>query len=113
MPATRALSSFMMWNHLAIMHAAHHCVKANYTHMGYLGYLTSALSLLYHRHRERCCVQAEGLAAKLCIILLVCHGVRQRLPVTQSVMPSALVFVLWQLAQRNYERWHPWVHIGV
>ena len=102
-----------MWNHIVIAHVSYRCVRAGYKPMGYLGYLTTALSLLYHRNNERNFIVAEGISAKLCIALLVYHGLQAKLSKANAILPSALVFILWRLSQRDYERWHPWMHIVV
>jgi hypothetical protein len=104
----------MMWNHIAIAHAAQRCVRAGYPCMGALGAVTTLLSLLYHRSRERRWVRVEGLCAKAAIGLLVYHGLQSKMSKAHAVLPSALVFVLWRLSQRcNYERYHPWMHLAV
>ena len=109
----RSLSSFMMWNHLAIAHSAYRCTREGYRGMGYLGYLTTILSLLYHRSNERHWKVPEGICAKASIALVVHHGLRAGLPKSKAVLPSAAVFILWRLSQTNYERWHPWMHLVV
>ena len=82
--------------------------------MGAIGYLTTLLSLLYHRGYERRFILSEGLCAKASIALVVYHGLRLKLRTIDAVLPSALVFVLWRLSQHcNYERWHPWMHLVV
>lgn len=110
---TRPLASFIMWNHVALAHAAHRCVQKGYAPMGYLGYLATGLSLLYHRHYERQFVTPEGIVAKLCVVLVVFHGLRAKMSKVNAVVPSAIVFVLWRLSQSNYERWHQWMHLVV
>lgn len=110
----RPLTSFMMWNHVAIAHAAHRCTRAGFPGMGALGYLTTLLSLLYHRGYERRFILSEGLCAKASIALVVYHGLQSKMSKADAILPSALVFVLWRLSQRcNYERWHPWMHLVV
>ena len=109
----RQLPSFIMWNHAAIAHASWRCVHEGQRQLGYIGCVTTALSLMYHRHSERVCVGPEGICAKACILLMVCKGVRAGLRPCESILPSAGVFILWRLSQRNYERWHPWMHIVV
>jgi hypothetical protein len=112
--ALRPLTSFMMWNHLAFAHAAHRCVRAGFPAMGALGGVTTLLSLLYHRSRERHYVVPEGLCAKVSIGLLVYHGLQSKMSTANAVLPSALVFALWRLSHRaDYERWHPWMHVVV
>ena len=113
MPRKRPLASFMMWNHIAIAHAAYKCVRAGYKPLGYLGSLTTVLSLLYHRDHERYYVFPEGVCAKTCVLMVVYHGLRAKMSKVDAVLPSAIVFVLWRFSQRNYERWHPWMHIVV
>ena len=112
--ALRPLTSFMMWNHLAFAHVAHRCVRAGYPSMGALGGVTTLLSLLYHRSHERRWVKTEGLCAKVSIGLVVYHGLQSKMSKANAVLPSALVFALWRLAQgADYERWHPWMHLVV
>ena len=81
--------------------------------MGTLGYLTTVLSLLYHRDHERHFAVPEGISAKLCIALVVYHGLQGRISKIDAILPSAIVFILWRLSQCDYERWHPWMHIVV
>ena len=103
----------MMWNHVAIAHAAWDCVRANYVPMGYIGYAMTALSLAYHRYYERCFAKLENFAAKCCIATVELLGLRAKLPVAHATLPSALVYALWKWSQRDYERWHPWMHFVV
>ena len=81
--------------------------------MGYIGCVANALSMVYHRYNERACIVPEGICAKACVLLLVSNGVRAGLHPRESVLPSAIAFLLWKLSQRDYERWHPWMHIVV
>ena len=109
----RSLASFMMWNHILIANSAYRCVRAGYKTMGYLGYLTTVLSLLSHRHNERDFAVPECICANSSLLLLVYHGLAAGLRPADAILPSATVFALWRLSQRDYERWHPWMHIVV
>ena len=91
-------------------------MHAGYPSMGVLGGVTTLLSLLYHRSHERHCVNPEGLCAKASIGLLVYHGLQSKMSKPNAILPSALVFALWRLADvqgRHYERYHPWIHLAV
>lgn len=94
----RPLTSFMMWNHVAIAHAAHRCTRAGFPGMGALGYLTTLLSLLYHRGYERRFILPEGLCAKASIALVVYHGLQSKMSKADAILPSARTAAVWSSA---------------